>query len=153
MGESERFTAAISDCMAGAGAHLLEIRQAMDQLGAAGMWPSVPTEDWSDLKGLYMLFRSNRDGTYKGPDGKREVYIGKDPAAIAEARRLAENRRRWEACELAAWNLHKWIGGKWVELRDLAEDCKRWPALDLGPMAPAAVVTPVSTLPEVEKRK
>ena len=85
---------------------------ATDDLAAAGMWPSVPTEDWSDNTGVYLLFRSNRDGTYKGPSGKREICAGKDPDAIAEARRLAENRRRWEACELAAWNLDKWITGK-----------------------------------------
>ena len=89
-----------------------------------------------------MLFGSNPDGTYKGPGGKREITIGRDTAAIAEARRLAENRRRWEACELAAWNLDKWISGRWKQLRDAADECQRWPALDLGPMAPATVVTP-----------
>jgi len=88
MGECERFAASIGDCMAGATAHLEQIRQAMDDLAAAGMWPSVPTEDWSDNTGMYMLFRSNRDGTYKGPGGKREICAGRDPAAIAEARRL-----------------------------------------------------------------
>jgi len=144
MGECERFAASIGDCMAGATAHLEQIRQAMDDLAAAGMWPSVPTEDWSDNTGMYLLFRSNRDGTYKGPGGKREIRVGRDPDAIAEVRRLAENRRRWEACELAAWNLDKWITGKWLELRHLAEDCRRWPTLDLATMAPAAEATPDS---------
>jgi len=100
------------------------------------------TEGWSPSEGLTMLFQRNPDGSYKGPGGRREVTIGKDPAAIAEARRLAENRRRWEACELAAWNLDNWIDGRWLKLLDLAEDCRRWPAFDLGPVAPAAAVTP-----------
>ena len=142
MGESERLAAAIGDSMARARAHLVEIRKAMDALGAAGMWPAVPTEGWSPSEGLHMLFGSNPDGTYKGPGGKREITIGRDTAAIAEARRLAENRRRWEACELAAWNLDKWISGRWKQLRDMTDECQRWPALDLGPMAPATVVTP-----------
>ena len=142
MGESERLTTAIGDSMVRARAHVAEIRKAMDVLGAAGMWPAVPTEGWSPSEGLTMLFQRNPDGSYKGPGGRREVTIGKDPAAIAEARRLAENRRRWEACELAAWNLDNWIDGRWLKLLDLAEDCRRWPAFDLGPVAPAAAVTP-----------
>jgi hypothetical protein len=69
----------------------------------AGMYPSVPSEQWQDRNGagryLYMLFRQDGNGGYLGPDGQRKLYIGTKPAAVADARRLATNRSQWEALE------------------------------------------------------
>ena len=105
----------------------------------------MPSEQWQDRNGsgqyLYLLFRLGPDGQYQGPDGKRKVYIGKDPDKIAEARRLAENRRRWERVNRAAKDLDNWLYLRGSELQTLAGKCGRWPTCDLGTVAPAAVAT------------
>lgn len=134
---------AINAGLAGALAHRADLAQVLATLEAAGMYPASPSEQWQDRNGsgqyLYMLFRLGPDGQYQGPDGKRKVYIGKDPERIAEARRLAENRRRWEVVNRAARDLDGWLYLRGSELQSLAGRCQRRTALDLGPMAPAAV--------------
>lgn len=132
---------AINDRLAEALAHRVELGQALAQLEAAGMWPAVPSEQWQDRNSagqyFYLLFRLGPDRAYQGPDGKRKVDIGRDPGKIAEARRLAENRRRWEVANRAARDLDGWLAENRRQLVALAGRCERWPALDLGPVAPA----------------
>jgi len=93
----------IRDELSTALAHLVDLHQALGKIEAAGMYPALPTEQWQargdsgEARYLYMLFRKNAEGTYQGPGGKRKLYVGADPGRQAEARRLAENRRRWRA--------------------------------------------------------
>lgn len=136
----------INDSLAAALAHRAELAQALAEIEAAGMYPSEPSEQWQDRGGsgqyLYMLFRLAPDGqTYQGPDGKRKVYVGADPARIAEARRLAANRGRWGQARQAARALDQWIELRQSELHSLAARCDRWPTADLGPLTPAPAGT------------
>ena len=87
---------------------LAVIGRTMREIEQAGMYAGQPTEQWQDRNGkgryLYMLFRtksyySRAHGQYEGPDGKRKLYIGNKPEAIAEARRLAQNRERWNTLD------------------------------------------------------
>ena len=62
-------------------------------LEAAGMYESIPAESWESRNGggryLRLVFPQH-DGQ------RRKLYIGADPAAIAEARARVERRQRWE---------------------------------------------------------
>lgn len=144
---------AINAALDAAECHRGELARKMAALELAGMYPAIPAEQWQDRGGagqyLYMIFRLGPDGQYLGPDGKRKVYVGNDPARIAEARRLAENRRRWEVAQQARQELERWIADRRQDLKDLglsvanlARRSERWPTFDLGQVTPAAAGTP-----------
>lgn len=117
-------------------AHLARLRQAMDALEEAGMYPAIPTEQWQGRNGsepvyLYMIFRfDHRRGGYTGPDSKRKVYVGNKPARIAEARRLAKNREIWERLRSTSRRLGGWLAGMESDLSNLVYRSKNWPQLD-----------------------
>jgi len=94
--------------------HLEDIEAAIAQVGE--MYPAIPAESWQDRNGkgryLYMLFPSNGNGAYTGPDGKRKLYVGNKPERIEAARRLAANRRRYEELQRARRNLRYWIDAR-----------------------------------------
>jgi hypothetical protein len=124
--------------------HVAQIEEAMFALKAAGMYPSVPTEQWQSRNGgeanyLYMLFRwDNLQGGYSGPQGKQKIYVGNKPERIEEARRLARNRRRWEELERARGQLSRWLARIESEVHDLASQAGDWPKVELGHEAPIA---------------
>jgi hypothetical protein len=126
----------IRENLAGAAHRLHEISQVMNGLEQTGMYPAIPTEQWQDRDGkgkyLYMLFRQDRNGVYTGPDGKRKLYVGTDPEKIAEAHRLAANRRRWEELRAAARQLDIWLKARQGDMEHLARNCQQWPHTDLG---------------------
>lgn len=100
--------------MAQAEQKLEEIKAAMGRLEQAGMYPAIAHEQWqtrpnSQGEYLYMTFRKNGDGSYKGPDGRRKVYVGADPEQIAEARRLNRNRETWEELKTRKDDLEMWL--------------------------------------------
>jgi hypothetical protein len=133
----------VCDELAKAKAHLAEIRSTMEALEQAGMYPAVPSEQWQGRNGgpkryLYMLFGTNRHtGRYAGPDGKRKLYIGCKATNIAEARRLAENRRRWEELERAAKVLEGWISTMESKVQSLAWRAEGWTQVDVETLGPA----------------
>lgn len=112
--------------------HLALVCQEMVRLEGAGMYPSVPHEQWQTRNGgearyLYMLFRAGRDGEYLGPDGKRKVYVGCDQDKITEARRLKKNRLVYDRLERLSDNLHHWITREVFAVRHLADQTRHWP--------------------------
>lgn len=117
-------------------AHLAALEQALAALEAAGMYPSVPSEQWQSRNGgeatyLYMLFRwDNQRGGYAGPGGKQKAYVGNKPERIAEARRLAKNRERWEKLDSTRTRLRAWISAREYDVRHLAREATGWPRLD-----------------------
>jgi hypothetical protein len=140
MGYDEQL-ACIGDNLAAAREHLGSIELAMDSLAAAGMYPAVPTEQVQARNGrgqyLYMLFRRNEDGSYQGPGGRRKVYIGCDAERIAEARRLAENRKKYEVLLRMARDLEEWLEVHHDQVGELSIRCERWPWIDLLGLHPA----------------
>lgn len=126
---------AINESLARAQAYQLAIRQAMARIKKAGMYPAVPTERWQskddEAQGLHMVFPRNADGTYQGPNGERQVYVGTAPEQQAEARRLVENRRRWEQLQWALDDLERWLDLRQSELQSLAKQCGQWPETEL----------------------
>lgn len=124
--------------------HLIAIRAEMQRLEADGMYDSVPTESWQTRNGvdnqyLYHLFGMDRDGGYTGPDGKRKVYVGCRPERIAQARALANNRRRYDELARAARDLALWLDFRQTDLKQLANACRRWTRTELGPPATSAI--------------
>jgi hypothetical protein len=123
--------------MRAAARHLAAIRAEMANIEAAGMYDGIPTESWqsrndSEPRYLYMYFRACRDGRgYEGPDGKRKKYVGVDPARQAEARRLADNRRRWEHLDDVANRLEKWLNKRRWDLDRIAMFIDDWPRVEL----------------------
>ena len=118
--------------------HLDILRITMSKIEQAGMYPAISTEQWqrrnrSRTKYLYMLFRRRPSGGYQGPGGKRKVYVGAKPDRIAEARRLAENRQRWEELDSTVSLLKKWLTWQTHAINSLADESKHWPRVDLGP--------------------
>lgn len=125
----------ILDGMIAAQSHLKRLRQTMARLQQEGMYDAVPTESWQDRGGdgryLYHYFPVARHGPgYLGPDGKKKHYVGSDPARIAEARRLADNRRRYEDLAAAADRLDQWLFWRRQDLRTLAGHAVAWPRFD-----------------------
>ncbi len=111
--------------------HLEVVCTDMVRLEQAGMYPSVPHEQWQgrdggDAKYLYMLFRQGRDGQYEGPEGKRKLYVGCDPERITEARRLAKNRKRYQHLATLSRHLQSWLTQKVYDVRFLADSFKHW---------------------------
>lgn len=123
----------INQHLAAAHSHHRRLVAAMAYLELAGMYPAVPTEEWRSQDGsseadhLYLHFPSTPDGTYQGPDGKETLYIGNNPEQIADARRLAENSRRWEQLSDDRQTLDTWLFRREVALQDLASKCEHWP--------------------------
>jgi hypothetical protein len=117
----------IHEEMAQAKAHLAEVRSTIEAVEEAGVCLAVPSEQWQRRKGgpkryLYMLFGTNRHtGRYEGPHGRRKLYVGCRAENIAEARRLAENRRRWEELERTAKVLDGWISTMECKVQSLAQ--------------------------------
>jgi hypothetical protein len=115
--------------------YLRSIFLAMAKLELAGFYPAVPTEEWKNQNGsddgLYLHFPSKPDGTYLGPDGQRTVYIGTDSKQIAEARRLAENRRRYKQMSAAAQDLDMWLFRYQDQLKVQAIIAKYWPKVEI----------------------
>ena len=78
---------------------LMSMRRERLRLEVAGMWPAVPTESWEprtnsthgEARYLRLLFPAGTRG-----QKRYRVYVGSKQEAIAEARRKAVNRRRWE---------------------------------------------------------
>lgn len=113
--------------------HLVEIEEAMGLLEAAGMHPAIPHFQWqdrsSDGRYLYLIFRQNSDGSYQGPDGKKKVYIGNKPEAILEARRLTDNRQKWESLQAQRRELTSWLTickSKLLQLQRQADDLLKY---------------------------
>ena len=133
----------VYDELVKAKAHLAEVRSTMEALEQAGMYPAVPSEQWQGRNGgpkryLYMLFGTNRHtGRYEGPDGKRKLYVGCKGKNIAEARRLAENRRRWEDLERTAKVLDGWISTMESKVQSLAWRAEGWTQVDVETLGPA----------------
>ncbi len=111
---------------------LTALRAQMERLEQEGMYPAIPSEQWQSRNGieekryLYMLFRKGSNGRYQGPDGKRKVYVGCNPERIAEARRLAANRREYENLNKTVERLEMWINARQREVGNLADRCKSW---------------------------
>lgn len=115
--------------------YLRSLFLAMAKLELAGFYPAVPTEEWQSQNGngdgLYLHFPGKPDGTYQGPDGQQTVYIGSDSKQIAEARRLAENRRRYEQLSAAAQDLDIWLLRYEHQLEVQAIIAKYWPKVEI----------------------
>lgn len=95
-------------------AKLAEVQNALDFLVSTGMYPAQAKEQWqtrpnSSGQYLYMIFRSDGDGGYLGPNGKRKVYVGADPNSIAEAKRLNQNIKTHETLKYRKYGLESWI--------------------------------------------
>lgn len=90
-----------------------ELFLAAEEIKSAGMYPAVPSEQWQDRGGdgqyLYMIFKTDGNGIYQGPGNARKLYVGNKADRIAEARRLAENRRRYEEITATLNQLHSWL--------------------------------------------
>jgi len=100
------------------------------ELEQTGMYPSVPSEQWQTRNGsgeyLYMLFHTDRDGNYQGPDGKRKIYVGNKPERIEEARRLAANRVLYEQKRRSYDRLREWIHAVNYQARYLKQKADGW---------------------------
>lgn len=125
--------------------HLGEILEARKILEVAGMYPAVPHFQWQrreelgEAKYLYLMFRQNQDGSYQGPDGRRKVYIGADPAKIEEAKRRTRNRENWERLVQEEVKLRRWITYTETQLEILKRDANKilvnsrdWPKSELS---------------------
>ena len=58
------------------------------RLRVMGIFADTPRQVWEDKFGndyLYLIFPSLPSGGYTGPNGKRKVYIGRQPNAVAKA--------------------------------------------------------------------
>jgi hypothetical protein len=115
----------------------------------AYMLPAVPTEQLQargegQARYLYLLFRQDRrSGGYRGPDRARKIYVGCKAEAIARARQMAENRRRWEQLAATARRLEGWISATTARvqttIQGLVEDSHGWPRAHLDELDPVAV--------------
>jgi hypothetical protein len=131
--------------------YMAEIDAALEVLDEAGMYPAVPSrEAWEprgDSPPVYVNLywrQKKRGGGFAGPEGKRKLYIGCKPERIAEARRLAENRRRWEALMETRDQLEEWLrsfGNGVTALLDdaqsLSQASNSYPQQDLSRFVPA----------------
>jgi hypothetical protein len=92
---------------------------------------------------LHHYWRQDGRGGHEGPGGKRKTYVGCKVARIAEARRLVENRRRWEALERTRERLESWLDALGNDVAALAENAAslaresgEYPRADLAGCAP-----------------
>lgn len=111
--------------------HFQQIEAARFLLQEQGMYPAVPHFQWQrreemgEAKYLYLIFRQNSDGSHQGPDGKKKVYVGADPAKIEEAKRLVINRAQWEQLGREASKLRGWIDYYKSEIAELNREANR----------------------------
>lgn len=108
--------AAIEANLEQAKARLTDIETAMEFLHNQGMYPCAATEQWQTRPNgqseyLYMIFSSDGNGGYQGPDGKRKIYVGADPERIAAAKRMNINRREYNLLARYKQSLIWWIQG------------------------------------------
>jgi hypothetical protein len=129
-------------------AHLAQLKDALLALEDAGMYPSLPSETWDTRRGkptqyLYMLFPFIPGGGYRGPNGKRKLYVGCKPHRIAEARRLASNRRLYDHLKLKEHALTYWLSAHLRRAQNLCHDFDNFPytRLESGHYAPVEAVT------------
>ena len=99
---------------------LADLQKECQRLEKAGMYPAVPTESWEGRNGgetkyLRMIFPKSTPGV------RRKEYIGCKRSAIAEARRLATNRQRWEELDRAKIQLERFLRIIRNELARIAE--------------------------------
>lgn len=138
----------INTNIAAAQDHLTEILEAMQLLQGAGMYPAIPHFQWQrreemgEAKYLYLIFRQNSDGSHQGPDGRKKIYIGADPANIEEAKRLVRNRERWEQLGQQSIKLRGWITITEKRLSDLErqsllilKESQEWPRFSANGIA------------------
>lgn len=109
--------------------NLIDLQQECQQLEQAGMYPAIPTESWEKREGgkskyLRMVF------PHRTPGMRRKVYIGCKPDAIAEARRLAANRQRWEELDRAKTTLERFLSTMRGELGRIAGRAAQYQVLD-----------------------
>lgn len=100
------------------------IEQAQAEIERNGMYPAVASEQYQQRPNgqadyLYMVFRTNGEGDYEGPGGKRKLYIGADPEKQAAARRLNVNRMRFDKLTRRRQDVSYWITGQRRTLNNL----------------------------------
>lgn len=102
---------------------LLAMREESQELEKMGMYPAVPSESWQPRngKGSYLRMIMPR-GT---PGVPRKLYVGNKPEKIAEARRLAARRQRWEELAKAIKNAEYFLNGIRVELSGISRRVER----------------------------
>lgn len=117
------------------------IEQYVAEIEADGMYPAVASEQWQQRPNgqadyLYMVFRTNANGDYEGPGGKRKIYVGADPKKQAAARRMNVNRMSFDKLNRRRRDVDNWIKGNRrllndlvKRLNDLAEDTSHLPAV------------------------
>jgi hypothetical protein len=116
--------------------HLAEVESVMAAIEAAGMYPAVPTEAWKNDSYLYMRFADRVNGLEL--DAKNRLYIGTKADKIIEARRLAENRRRWEQLNSARRSLQGWLAQREDDIKQLRRAASTWKKVgDLEALGPA----------------
>lgn len=120
----ERVNVGLADVLA----RLADLGQRMDDLDRAGRYDRAPTRIVLEPRGgrgsfMRLYFTRRAGGGFYGPTGKRKVYIGVDPERQEEARRLAENARRWDDLDRERRALRSWLDDRRAELRALADRC------------------------------
>lgn len=105
---------------------LKEVQDQIDYVNRVGRYPAKARESWqtrkdSPYKYLFMVFRSDGNGAYQGPDGKRKVYVGSevDEESIYDARRLNSNFTAWTKLKAVERQIANWILGREHEVREL----------------------------------
>mgnify|MGYP000999989055 CR=1 FL=1 len=130
---------AASENIHAAEAYLQELMIAARAIEKAGMYPSVPSEQWQTREGsgqyLYMLFKTDRNGNYQGPDGARKIYVGNKQDKIDDARRLVQNRERYEGITRCIEDLTSYLRRQKFNVQRLQIDTADYPRTTcaLGP--------------------
>lgn len=131
---------AASENIHAAEAYLQELMLAAHAIEKAGMYPSVPSEQWQTREGsgqyLYMLFKTDRNGNYQGPDGARKIYVGNKQDKIDDARRMAVNRDRYESITRCIEDLTSYLRRQKFNVQRLQIDTADYPRINvpLNPM-------------------
>lgn len=111
-------------------AGLVAMKRECLRLEADGMYPGVPTGDvWEpransthgEKRYLRLTFPA---GTL--PGGRRKLYVGCNSERIAEARKLAGNRCRWEELEGEIRGLERYLRMTCGDLQRVAGSVKRY---------------------------
>lgn len=123
--------------LAAARGKLADIKERMNELAEAGMYPAVPSESWEEKSNtdnlyLYMRFPKNYNGSgHMGPGGRRRLYIGRDREKVYTARMKAARRKRWEQLKQKRDHLQRWINDRQTTLRRLKRVIDDWPGADV----------------------
>ena len=155
--ETRHILAKIANELQGAQLHLIAIQDTLATLESAGMYPAVPRLAWEQKNGqgeyLYLYFKVkpyNRG--HEGPDGKRKVYIGIDPAKQADALRQVENRRRWETLKEAERRLMGQIARAERDIGHVLQVFLQWSKVELGNLGPADPAAVAGLVPNSDKQ-